>query len=161
VLLDFHTAGGGGLGGVPVAKGGSRRTVVTRRIYLQDAAFLVGLEGERSLLEEINDALRAPQWPLGLGRRSCPPIPPVHAPSGPADGGLEATLRTTPSPWQERLVRRTRSGARAARVELIIEDPSGEETAFDQPLANSFATRVFAPRRLRRESVTIPVEEAA
>lgn len=160
VLMDFHTAGGGALGGVPVAKGGGRRTVVTRRMYLQDAAFLVGLEGDRSLLEAINEALRAPRWPLGLGRRSCPPIPPVHAPSGPVDGELEATLRKTRSPWQTRL-RSIRSGTSPTRVELIIEDAAGTETAFDQPLADSFATRVFAPRRLRRESVTIPVQEAA
>ncbi len=35
--------------------------------------FLVGLEGEKPLLNEIDYALQHPVFPLFLGRRSCPP----------------------------------------------------------------------------------------
>ena len=51
---------------------------VTTRYYLSDAVFLVGLESDDSvLLEALDAALRAPAWPLYLGRRSCPPTPPL------------------------------------------------------------------------------------
>ena len=46
---------------------------VTNRYYLSDAVFLVGLEGDRKLLEQIKEALQSPAYPLYLGRRSCPP----------------------------------------------------------------------------------------
>ena len=45
----------------------------TYRYYLADAIFLVGLEGDISLLKKIEQALRFPVFPLFLGRRSCPP----------------------------------------------------------------------------------------
>lgn len=46
---------------------------VTKRYYLQDAVFLVGLQGEERLLKMIHQGLLAPYFPLYLGRRSCPP----------------------------------------------------------------------------------------
>ena len=45
---------------------------ITERYYLEDAVFLVGLEGDEGLLESIDGALRHPYFPLFLGRRSCP-----------------------------------------------------------------------------------------
>ena len=52
-------------------------TIVSRRSYLQDASFLVGISGEKALLEKLNDALAAPVWPIYLGRKSCVPSIPV------------------------------------------------------------------------------------
>ena len=46
---------------------------ITTRYYLADAVFLAGLEGEETLLEQIDYALTHPAFPLFLGRRSCPP----------------------------------------------------------------------------------------
>lgn len=46
---------------------------ISSRYYLSDAAFLVGLEGNRALLETIDQALKSPVYPIFLGRRSCPP----------------------------------------------------------------------------------------
>lgn len=47
---------------------------VTNRYYLSDACFLVGLESEEyDLLNQMNNALLCPVFPLFLGRRSCPP----------------------------------------------------------------------------------------
>lgn len=45
---------------------------LSHRYYLADAVFLAGVEGERSLLDTLESALRAPAYPLYLGRRSCP-----------------------------------------------------------------------------------------
>ena len=61
VRLDYHTAGGsrsfGDEYGVIRADGRPGGTVVSRRYYLTDAEFLVGIEGERPLLETIAAAL--------------------------------------------------------------------------------------------------------
>lgn len=46
---------------------------ISDRYYLADAMFLVGLEGNESLLVSIDRALRNQVFPLFLGRRSCPP----------------------------------------------------------------------------------------
>ncbi|WP_162458274.1 type I-E CRISPR-associated protein Cas5/CasD [Pseudactinotalea terrae] len=40
--------------------------------YRQDARFTVGIGADPVLLGELAAALRAPRWPLFLGRRSCP-----------------------------------------------------------------------------------------
>ena len=61
VMVDYHTARS------------SRQTYVTKREYLEDAIFLVGLEGEFEFLQTLDLAVKAPYFPLYLGRRSCPP----------------------------------------------------------------------------------------
>lgn len=45
---------------------------VTYRYYLEDAIFLVALEGEDALMERIFEALKQPCFQLFLGRRACP-----------------------------------------------------------------------------------------
>jgi CRISPR system Cascade subunit CasD len=47
---------------------------ISKRYYLADASFIVGLEGEKELLEKVSFALTHPYFPLYLGRRSCPPV---------------------------------------------------------------------------------------
>ncbi|NLU36782.1 MAG: type I-E CRISPR-associated protein Cas5/CasD [Clostridiales bacterium] len=61
LLRDFHTAKS------------QKSAYVTYRYYLSDAVFLVGLEGDEILLNQIDYALHHPVFPLYLGRRSCPP----------------------------------------------------------------------------------------
>jgi CRISPR system Cascade subunit CasD len=58
--------------------------------YLADAAFLVGLEGELTLLEEVRDALESPIFLIGLGRRSCVPSYPIFYDL--RDGKIDLTL---------------------------------------------------------------------
>jgi len=62
LLVDYHTARN------------EKDAFVTRRYYLSDAVFVVGLEGPDSFLWELHSALEAPVFPLFLGRRSCPPV---------------------------------------------------------------------------------------
>lgn len=47
------------------------------RHYLADAKFLVALEGDGDVLEDLQRQLLRPAFPLYLGRRSCPPGAPV------------------------------------------------------------------------------------
>ena len=68
LLQDFHIAW----------KNGEKNPYVTRRYYLCDAIFLVGLESpEKSFLLELEEALKMPAFPLFLGRRSCPSTLPL------------------------------------------------------------------------------------
>ncbi len=63
-MKDFHTAH---------HITNEKLAFISDRMYLADALFLVGLEGEKAKLEEIDAALKSPAYPLFLGRRSCPP----------------------------------------------------------------------------------------
>ena len=68
---DYQTAGCAINDTVMKADGTqSKDGVVSMRYYLADACFLVGLEGDRCLLEAIHIALENPAWPLCLGRKS-------------------------------------------------------------------------------------------
>jgi len=53
--------------------GGGKKSIISNRWYLADAAFLVGLEGDEKLLAQIYVALKSPCWPLALGRKSYVP----------------------------------------------------------------------------------------
>ncbi|MDA8105805.1 MAG: type I-E CRISPR-associated protein Cas5/CasD [Nitrospiraceae bacterium] len=73
---DYHTVGAGMQ--MRTAEGGPKAgAMLTRREYLCDASFLVALQGEPGLIAEIEAAIKAPKWPLYLGRKSCPPSRPL------------------------------------------------------------------------------------
>ena len=61
IMKDFHTAES------------TKQTYVTTRYYIEDAIFLVGLEGDEEFLRILEAAVLSPLFPLFLGRRSCPP----------------------------------------------------------------------------------------
>lgn len=67
-------------------------TMPTVRYYLSDACFLVGLEGDKKLLSKIEEALRAPFYPLYLGRKSYVPSSGVFIPvtDQTPEGGMSA-----------------------------------------------------------------------
>ncbi|MDR0839985.1 MAG: type I-E CRISPR-associated protein Cas5/CasD [Christensenellaceae bacterium] len=70
LLIDFQTA-------KPSDKI-SKNPFISHRHYLADAVFLVGLGSEDDgFLHAVAEALRSPQYPLFLGRRSCPPTLPL------------------------------------------------------------------------------------
>ncbi len=137
VLRDYQTVGGGRMK-LRTANGDVKaRTVVSPRFYLSDAAFLVGLEGEdRALLTRAHSALRAPVWPLALGRKSFPPGCPVYLPGGLVEADLLPALRTWP-----RLAASTAPGP----LRFALEDPSEGSVRLDQP-TGSFGSRSFGPR---------------
>ncbi|MCF3096528.1 type I-E CRISPR-associated protein Cas5/CasD [Aeromonas australiensis] len=147
VLRDYQTATGivNAAGKVDM-----KRTVVSPRYYLSDAAFLVGFEGERSLLDQIHQALKTPHWPLSLGRKGCLPSPPVYLPDGVRDSALLEALRDYPE-----LIK----GAGQQVRRLLLEATEGT-VRLDQPIA-PFADRRFGPRfvltkQLEPEEVSCP-----
>jgi CRISPR system Cascade subunit CasD len=140
LMRDYHTA----LDVVKSDGKGVQGTAVTRRDYLSDAVFLVGLQGELDLLTAVDSALASPKWPLALGRRSFVPSQPIalRPPTDPpsvVDLPLEEALHECPP----------LAGAdTAGSVRCLIEDSDGEQEWFDQPL-DDFTARTFGPRRVR------------
>jgi CRISPR system Cascade subunit CasD len=140
-LRDYHTAGGGKFAGKPhrVYDAKLRRpvhTVPTERYYLVDASFLVAIEGDAILLERARDALRAPVWPIFLGRKGCPPAGPVLV-------SLEA------SPASECLRGWARDDdATVGPLRLVVESGPDGRPRDDVPIC-------FEPRRFGRRYVEI------
>ncbi len=88
LLRDFHTAH---------HETDKKKAYVTNRYYIADAVFTVGLESnDEGLLVSLDKALKAPVYPLFLGRRSCPPTLPLSL--GVRDADLYTSLKT--EPWQ-------------------------------------------------------------
>jgi CRISPR system Cascade subunit CasD len=123
-----------------------KNTVQSKRFYLADAAFLVGLESsDRPLLERLHDALRNPRWTLFLGRKSYLPSPPVWLPDGLADGPLEEAMAQYPP-----LV-----GPAPERYRYALEEPPGPASLalanrvrrWDQP-GGPFTQRRFTERHV-------------
>ena len=165
VRLDYQTAGGGrtsgGEYGVIRADGSPGGTVVSRRYYLADAEFLVGIEGETELLETVARALSAPRWQIFLGRKAFPPSIPVVLPGvTPWDAGWR---RGTPLadaissyPWLGALAPRTRE-SKPTRLRVVADDSRGSETRRDFPL--SFSPRRFSVRHVKTSWINPPEED--
>jgi len=135
---DYHTAQD-----VAGADGKVEPTVLSERFYLADADFLVGLAGDDlDLLRRLDAAVRAPRWPLFLGRKAFVPGEPVALPgSGVREGmALEEALRSEawrPLPW----------GQRPSHLRVVLESRDGAEVRQDQPDAGpAFLHRRFLPR---------------
>ena len=152
---DYQTAGGAVTDTIIRADGSpSKDGVVSQRLYLADAAFLVGLEcDEQALLEQVHSALRNPAWPLALGRKSYAPSEPIWMEDGLQDSPLRVVLErwpwiVFPRKWEElpdKLL-----------ISFESEDGSGV-LKMDQPLS-SFAERRFGARFVRSEWIPFPQE---
>lgn len=128
VLHDYQTSEAWQTGG---------RTTLISRYYLTDAVFLAAVESaDRQLLEGIVEALRAPRFPLFLGRRSCPANPD--------------------------LVPRKARGSRGAQEVQPLRDVSAVQALRDAPWFASTAHRRTRPERLRLPIFrdALPGEEA-
>lgn len=123
-------------------------TSLSNRYFLSDAAFLVGLEGDRSLLSTIHDALKNPRWTLYLGRKSYVPSQPVWLENGLRDDALQDALKAWPP---------TRGTATERRIVVEADDGS---VRMDQPLG-PFIERRFGARRVRMDVIAIPVPGAS
>ena len=160
VLMDFHTAGGGAMPGmrrygVAKSNGAPAETVTSRRYYLSDADFLVGLEGGDLLgLQRIEQALRSPAWQIYLGRKAYVPGVPVFLPDGLRKGeGLEGALSAYPWPRLDMNV--PPALRRPDRLRVEIECLDGYEVRLDQPGGDSFATRRFLARRVLTDFLSL------
>jgi CRISPR system Cascade subunit CasD len=176
LLKDFHTAGGGVFRGsreyfAPTSSGAKgENPVVTERYYLQDASFLVGLEGDDSLLTRLVEHLRDPKWPLALGRRSCPPSEPVlvgkinqDAKTALCEVPLKLHRRYLAMRWDEREGRYV-ADLEPQKLRLLLECPPGDtagDIRRDVPVAwPDPLTREYTVRFVREEKI-VKIPEVA
>ncbi|MEU2558388.1 type I-E CRISPR-associated protein Cas5/CasD [Streptomyces longispororuber] len=144
----------------------AKYTHVTSRYYLQDALFVVALEGVPEPLHRLVAALRAPHFPLALGRRSCPPTQPLVL--GVEEGELEGVLRGLP--WQASPRAKTSYAYRLGRrrgldgpfrpatvpCSVTLEHAGGDDVLQDVPLSFGPHDRAFLGRRVHHEWLRVP-----
>ena len=177
LLKDFHTAGDGIFRGgreyfAPTSSGAKgKNPVVTERHYLQDASFLVALEGDSALLETLSEHLADPVWPLALGRRSCPPSEPVlvgpltnqDAMTALCDLPLRLHRRHLPTRWDDTEGRYI-SDLAPQKLRLLLECSPGDtagEMRRDVPVAwPDQLTREYTDRFVRQETIEKTPEAA-
>lgn len=134
---------------------------LSRRYYLSDAVFVVGVEVENEALQTYVRALTHPAFPLYLGRRSCPPSEKVLLGSR-QDVGLMQAMAD--QPWQASNRALLRKHARDELVRLVIlrdqmradEEARTSETVRDLPLSFSQEHRLYGLRTVIHEQVSVP-----
>lgn len=145
IVRDFHTA---------IRWQDKKRPSMplSYRYYVADAVFVAGVEGDRGLLEGLDEALREPAFPLYLGRRSCPVSGQLSLAL--IDGGVEAALRDIP--WQASLWHRKRQG-REVDLDLFLDahvtdasDDLVNEVVRDVPLSFDPERRQYGWRNVVR-----------
>lgn len=155
-LVDYHTVVGGYLSGTGKiktnAKTGEPETLVSLRHYLCDASFLVAVEGCAETIERLAQALRAPRWPLYLGRRSCPPGRPPLEGVG-SYPSLVAAL-------ESREFRSAANTIGTVQVRAVVEcSPAEGVRRRDEVLSRS--RRTFGPRYTRDVLIECHVTQEA
>lgn len=126
---------------------------LSRRYYLSDAKFLVGLETtDDSLVDALYEAVRNPQFPLFLGRRAYPPSEAVAV--GRRPGELSSVLAE--EPWQAAPWYRRRLG-REPSLRIVRDGEPGETGRRLQDVPESFdpTRRSYRWRTVVEESVLV------
>lgn len=152
---DFQTAGCAAKDTMIRADGSQAKDggVVSERLYLADAVFLVALEGEdQALLRRVNEKLKDPAWPLSLGRKSYVPSESIWLDEVQEDSLRDVLIRW---PWIA-TPRRGEEPPEKLLVSFESEDGSGV-LRMDQ-LLSSFAERRFGARFVRAEWIPLSRE---
>ena len=131
---------------------------ISSRAYLEDAAFLVGLEGDRFLLKTIADHLKNPVWPISLGRKAFVPSLPILPKKDPEeclfDDSLASVLANYPLviPYSKRL------DENRDALRLVLECKPGEsgERRQDVPVSFDFDKRSFQSRYVSVSWIPVP-----
>jgi len=162
ILVDYQTVGGKHRQdeeyGVLKSSGDiSKFADISRRFYLADAVFLVGLEARTDDAAEkwlplIQRKLQRPHWQICLGRKAFVPSEPVWLPDGLSPLPLEKALSSycwltpdgTPMPEE---------GLRSVLETDEADDPTAV-ARMDVPL--SFADRRFTIRYVKTDWIACP-----
>ena len=156
VLSDYHTVSSlfdekgrfnPTKGRLPKAGGSYRPAAtsiqVTERFYLSDACFVAGLEGDKKMLDYLDQSLAHPIFPSYLGRRSCPPDAPLRL--GVHAGTLLEVLGSIP--WQGGV--QAKKATDSVRCEAVIEDEDGNRELVDEVRSFDPVNRSYNRRRVR------------
>jgi len=152
---DYHTAQNvreANAKTVNLDEGKGVRDSISRRYYLSDAAFLVALESENSvLLTRLQGALQNPRWTLFLGRKAFPPSAPIYLKDGlRSNQDLLTAMQTYP--WLSEVK------DRPDQLRVVLEDESSDQVRPDQPLSFTRVDNHCAPRRVKVEYWQTPHE---
>lgn len=154
---DYHTVGARMPMAIAEGEGKTKPgAMLTRREYLCDASFLVALQGEQSLVEKLEAAIRRPQSTLYLGRKSClPSRPMLQYPLGDFPD-LGSALKS--APWSPRL----KTDLVPQVVECLLDwqptpdqphAPDDAFVCFDVPL--TFEPPAHGPRFVIRQQYSV------
>lgn len=141
IFSDFQTSTGG------VRANGEILSTpnLLRREYIASGAFLVILNGDRDLIEQISAALHNPTFQPYLGTRTCLPGRPLHV-APVSDAPPEELLASLP----------LLAGPPGPR-DALLEDRAGPTVVYDSsPDAPGALTRRYLRRRIRRTVVHPP-----
>lgn len=148
-MIDYQT-----VTGVMLTADGKRKgrpddpnTIISPRAYLQDASFLVALEGPNKRLEECAEALQNPMWPIYLGRKACVPTRPVFETLTDEYVSIESAFLSYP--WSRGSVTDT-----PTRLRCVIEDEVGDYVRPDRLQPNP--ARMYGQRHVRIIWVNCP-----
>lgn len=141
---DFQTS-------LDVAKANenSGDTVISRKHYLGDASFTVGLSGDSSFLKKLHFALKDPVWPLFLGRKAFVPSSPPYLP----DGYFQNESNSFELLKSFHVEAFKNSNPDGDPIRFIVENPEGNEIRNDFPV--SFSPRIFLPRKVKTHFVRL------
>ncbi|MGB8702913.1 MAG: type I-E CRISPR-associated protein Cas5/CasD [Thermosynechococcaceae cyanobacterium] len=138
VQCDYHTV----MSSIK-SSGAKGDTVLSDRYYVADADYLVGLEGDITVLESLDLALRSPVWQLYFGRKSFIPSCPVWV--GIVDAPLLKALEyqiSYPEPFFRKL---------PDQLRCLIEVSESNDVRQDVPIdwqKRLFGSRCVEPRFL-------------
>lgn len=133
---------------------GSKPMPLSYRFYLADAAFLAAVEGDRGLLDQLDEHLRRPHFPLYLGRRSCPPAGPLTL--GVRDADLHTVLAD--EPWRASPAVQQAHRAATITLDTVIDcapGMAGGDLVRDEPVSFDPRHRDYGWRSVYRSRVTI------
>lgn len=150
LLEDYQTAQA--LPGRRMARAGGGwskpgETIVIRKMYLSDAVFLVAIEADQDQVQRWEQVLRAPYYPLFLGRRGCPPDRPVVVDTSDQD------LQTVLASYRWLGSYPDRDQIPPPRLLVEASDPHGSIVRQDVPLSWAVEARRFGYRNVRRYTV--------
>ena len=147
MITDFQTIQGmrSGLLNAEGVKRGGGNTFISRRQYIEDAAFFVAISGGDALLDDCCRALRNPVWPPFLGRKSCPPTVPICIGIREEYDSIEDAMRRYPI------------DKRASKhIVTYIEDAKGAISRMTRLVDAS--NRTFTQQRIRTVAVDVTEE---
>ena len=126
-----------------------KSSYVTRRYYLSDAVFVVGLESQdEEFLNQLEYAVRHPAYPLFLGRRSCPPCGKIVL-GVRSKLDLEEALRE--ESWQASEWKMRKERAAEVHLRLVLESSDGRVVRQDYPVSFNPKKRLYEYRGIREE----------
>lgn len=136
----------------------SSSAYVTHRYYLNDAVFLVGIEGELLLLRSIEKSIQNPAYPLFLGRRSCPP-------EGRVVIGLRENTTLIEALESEPYlldISSNKKEIKSVQLRIVMDSDSQDSQAFlqkDNPVSFDFRKRVFDNRFVVERFIKLQLDE--